>query len=108
MGAREASLREPTHLLNERCAGWTFFWRALKGLKWMLVSPRVRPPHRIEAVKYSFARPDAPRHWSMALKNTGFKSRAMCVFRAVAVVNTGKPYLPARSFGRRAVLVGLL
>ena len=22
----------------------------------------------------------------------------MCVFRAVAVVNTGKPYLPARSF----------
>ena len=47
-------------------------WRAFKGLRWMLVAPRVRPPLRIEAVKYSFARPDATRDWSMALKNTGF------------------------------------
>ena len=65
-------------------------WRAFKGLRWMLVAPRVRPPLRIEAVKYSFARPDVTRDWSMALKNTGFKSRTMCVcFQAVAVVNTG-------------------
>ena len=54
-------------------------WRAFKGLRWMLVAPRARPPLRIEAVEYSFSRPDATRHWSMALENTGFKSRTMCV-----------------------------
>ena len=32
-------------------------WRAFKGLRWMLVAPRVRPPLGIEAVEYSLSRP---------------------------------------------------